>query len=66
MERVLASSTLSALLLGGEVTDPDAALASWGKALKQPTAQGLVVGRSLLYPAGGDVAGAADRAVSLL
>jgi len=66
MERVLASSTLPALLLGGEVTDPDAAFTSWGKALKQPTAQGLVVGRSLLYPAGGDVAGAVDKAVSLL
>ncbi|WP_405552465.1 aldolase [Streptomyces canus] len=66
MERVLASSTLPALLLGGEVTDPDAAFASWGRALKQPTAQGLVVGRSLLYPAGGDVAGAVDKAVSLL
>ncbi|MFE1879157.1 Cgl0159 family (beta/alpha)8-fold protein [Streptomyces diastatochromogenes] len=66
MERVLASSTLPALLLGGEVKDADAAFASWGKALKQPTAQGLVVGRSLLYPSNGDVAGAVDRAVSLL
>ncbi|MFJ3800193.1 aldolase [Streptomyces sp. NPDC090088] len=66
MERVLAASTLPALLLGGEVTDPEAAFASWGKALRQPTAQGLVVGRSLLYPAGGDVAGAVDKAVSLL
>ncbi|MER6291224.1 Cgl0159 family (beta/alpha)8-fold protein [Streptomyces sviceus] len=66
MERVLASSTLPALLLGGEVKDADTAFASWGKALKQPTARGLVVGRSLLYPAGGDVAGAVDRAVSLL
>ncbi len=66
MERVLASSTLPALLLGGEVKDAAAAFASWGKALRQPTAQGLVVGRSLLYPAGGDVAGAVDKAVSLL
>jgi hypothetical protein len=66
MDRVLSSSTLPALLLGGEVTDPDAAFASWGRALKLPTAQGLVVGRSLLYPAGGDVAGAVDKAVSLL
>ncbi|MFF5360652.1 aldolase [Streptomyces scabiei] len=66
MERVLASSTLPALLLGGEVKDADAAFASWGRALKQPTAQGLVVGRSLLYPSSGDVAGAVDRAVSLL
>ncbi|MFH8568086.1 aldolase [Streptomyces sp. NPDC017993] len=66
MERVLASSTLPALLLGGEVKDADAAFASWGKALKLPTAQGLTIGRSLLYPADGDVAGAVDRAVSLL
>ncbi|MEU5322367.1 aldolase [Streptomyces sp. NPDC021056] len=66
MERVLASSTLPALLLGGEVKDAEAAFASWGKALKQPTAQGLVVGRSLLYPSNGDVAGAVDKAVSLL
>ncbi|GGX19440.1 Cgl0159 family (beta/alpha)8-fold protein [Streptomyces lomondensis] len=66
MERVLSASTLPALLLGGEVTDPDAAFASWGRALKQPTAQGLVVGRSLLYPSDGDVAGAVDKAVSLL
>ncbi|MCC9708437.1 aldolase [Streptomyces sp. MNU76] len=66
MGRVLASSTLPALLLGGEVKDADAAFASWGKALQQPTAQGLVVGRSLLYPSNGDVAGAVDKAVSLL
>ncbi|GAQ68199.1 Cgl0159 family (beta/alpha)8-fold protein [Streptomyces scabiei] len=66
MERVLASSTLPALLLGGEVRDAEAAFASWGRALKQPTAQGLIVGRSLLYPSSGDVAGAVDKAVSLL
>lgn len=66
MDRVLASSTLPAVLLGGEVKDPQDAFASWGKALKQPTAQGLTVGRSLLYPSDGDVAGAVDRAVSLL
>ncbi|CAL9333705.1 hypothetical protein SUDANB58_00123 [Streptomyces sp. enrichment culture] len=66
MERVLASSTLPAVLLGGEVKDPEAAFAAWGRALKQPTAQGLTVGRSLLYPSDGDVAGAVDRAVSLL
>ncbi|MFH0180883.1 aldolase [Streptomyces cacaoi] len=66
MERVLSASTLPALLLGGEVKDAEAAFASWGKALEQPTAQGLVVGRSLLYPSDGDVAGAVDKAVSLL
>jgi len=66
MERVLASSTLPAVLLGGEVTDPDAAFAAWQRALTQPTVQGLVVGRSLLYPHDGDVAKAVDTAVGLL
>ncbi|MFC9428107.1 aldolase [Streptomyces sp. NPDC056987] len=66
MERVLASSTLPVLLLGGEVKDAEAAFTAWQKALALPTVQGLIVGRSLLYPADGDVAGAVDRAVSLL
>ncbi|MEV7099120.1 aldolase [Amycolatopsis sp. NPDC051045] len=66
MERVLASSTLPAVLLGGEVKDPDAAFAAWQRALTQPTVQGLVVGRSLLYPHDGDVAKAVDTAVGLL
>lgn len=67
MERVLSASTLPALLLGGEVPDdPDAMYAKWEKALRFPTAMGLVVGRSLLYPPDGDVAAAVDTAVSLL
>jgi hypothetical protein len=67
MERVMAATTLPALILGGEVSDDaDAAYKQWSKALDLPTVQGLVIGRSLLYPPGGDVAGAVDRAVSLL
>lgn len=67
MERVLAASTLPAVLLGGEVSDdPDAAFRQWEKVLRLPTAMGLVVGRTLLYPPDGDVAGAVDTAVSLL
>ncbi|HEY3469241.1 MAG TPA: aldolase [Amycolatopsis sp.] len=66
MERVLAASTLPAVLLGGEVKDPDAAFAAWQRALTLPTVQGLVVGRSLLYPHDGDVADAVDTAVGLL
>ena len=67
MERVMAATTLPALILGGEVSaDADAAYARWSKALALPTVQGLVIGRSLLFPPGGDVAGAVDRAVSLL
>ncbi|HET6533587.1 MAG TPA: aldolase [Actinoplanes sp.] len=63
MERVMAATTLPALILGG---DAEAAYTQWGKALDLPTVQGLVIGRSLLYPPGGDVAGAVDRAVGLL
>ncbi len=67
MERAMAASTLPALILGGEVsTDPDAAFASWSKALALPTVQGLVIGRSLLYPPDDDVAKAVDAAVGLL
>jgi len=66
MERVLAATTLPVVLLGGDVADADAAFAAWQRALAVPTVQGLMVGRSLLYPADGDVAGAVDRAVSLL
>ena len=67
MEQVLAASTLPAVLLGGEVPhDPDAAFDAFEQVLKLPTAKGLVVGRSLLYPGDGDVAGAVERAVSLL
>ena len=67
MERVMASSTLPALILGGEVSaDPDAAYANWQAALDLPTVQGLVVGRSLLYPPDDDVAAAVDTAVGLL
>ena len=67
MDRVMAATTLPALILGGEVTeDAEGAYTSWSKALQLPTVQGLVIGRSLLYPARGTVADAVDRAVSLL
>ncbi|MCA2214034.1 Cgl0159 family (beta/alpha)8-fold protein [Jidongwangia harbinensis] len=67
MDRVMAATTLPALILGGEVSaDPDALYTRWSKALALPTVQGLVIGRSLLYPPSGDVAAAVDRAVSLL
>ncbi|MGW6900550.1 aldolase [Streptomyces sp. NBC_01727] len=69
MERVLAATTLPVLLLGGDPGDANGervARAKWWRALRLPGVQGLVVGRSLLYPADGDVAGAVDRAVGLL
>jgi DhnA family fructose-bisphosphate aldolase class Ia len=67
MAEVMATSTLPAVLLGGEVgDDQDGAYEKWRGALRLPTVRGLVVGRSLLYPADGDVAAAVDTAVGLL
>jgi hypothetical protein len=67
MERVLAASTLPALLLGGEVSaDQDAAFGQWRKALKIPSVHGLVIGRSLLFPPDNEVASAVDGAVALM
>jgi hypothetical protein len=67
MAEVLETSTLPVVLLGGEVgKDQDGAYEKWRKALRLPTVQGLVVGRSLLYPAEGSVESAVDTAVGLL
>lgn len=65
--RALAASTLPAVLLGGEVSgDPDDTFERWRTALRLPTVQGLVAGRTLLYPPDGDVERAVDTAVALL
>lgn len=67
MERVMASTTLPTLLLGGDPdTHPDETYASWGRALELPGVHGLMVGRTLLYPQDGDVASAVDTAASLV
>jgi DhnA family fructose-bisphosphate aldolase class Ia len=67
MEPVLAATTLPVVLLGGEVAaDQDAQFALWQKALGNPQVRGMVVGRSLLYPPDGDVAGAVDAVVGMM
>ncbi|MDF3301793.1 Cgl0159 family (beta/alpha)8-fold protein [Streptomyces tropicalis] len=67
MAEALAASTLPAVLLGGDVGDDQAgAYRRWRTALRLPTVQGLVAGRSLLYPAHGTVETAVDTAVGLL
>jgi DhnA family fructose-bisphosphate aldolase class Ia len=67
MARVMDSTTLPTLLLGG---DPSGAqeetYAQWQSALALPSVRGLVVGRALLYPADDDVTKAVDTAVSLV
>ena len=65
--RVLATSTLPALILGGAPgPDPEATFASWEEAMTVDTVRGLVAGRALLYPPDGDVAGAIGRAASIV
>ncbi len=67
MERVMAATTLPTLLLGGDPDgDPDETYAAWQAALALPAVRGLVVGRTMLYPADDDVAKAVDTAVSLV
>lgn len=67
MDRVMKSTTLPTLLLGG---DPNGAAeevyASWEDALALPGVHGLVVGRALLYPKDGDVVAAVDRAARMV
>jgi hypothetical protein len=65
--RMLATTTLPALILGGAPgPDPDATYHSWEQAMRVPNVRGLVVGRALLYPPDGDVAGAIERAATIV
>ncbi|GAA0649598.1 hypothetical protein GCM10010174_86350 [Kutzneria viridogrisea] len=65
--KVLDATTLPVVVLGGVPSgNPDEDLAAWGKALGHAAVRGLVVGRALLYPPHGDVAGAVDAAAKVL
>lgn len=65
--RMLAATTLPALILGGTPgADVAATYASWERAMEVPNVRGLVVGRALLYPPDGDVAGAIGRAAAIV
>jgi DhnA family fructose-bisphosphate aldolase class Ia len=67
MARVMDATTLPTLLLGGDPDSaPDETYAEWQAALALPSVRGLVVGRTMLYPADDDVAKAVDTAVSLV
>lgn len=66
MDRVMESTTMPTLLLGGDPADPDEAFASWEKALALPSVRGLIVGRTLLYPNDDDVSSAVATAVSMV
>ncbi|WP_440712376.1 Cgl0159 family (beta/alpha)8-fold protein [Gordonia sp. FQ] len=67
MADVMASTTLPTLLLGGDpAIGPDTVASSWESALALPGVVGLTVGRALLYPHDGDVAGAVAAAAELV
>ena len=67
IERVARVTNQPLLLLGGTPgPDLSATLSLWEKGLAQPTVRGLVIGRSLLYPADGDVSSAVARAADLV
>jgi hypothetical protein len=67
LPRVMDATTLPTLLLGGDPQGhPDDSYAAWARALEIPAVRGLVVGRALLYPPGGDVAAAVDIAADLV
>lgn len=67
MQRVMASTTLPTVLLGGDPSgSPDEVFETWREALALPGVQGLTVGRTLLYPQDNDVAAAVAAAASLL
>ena len=66
-DAVYSATTLPCVVLGG-VPGPDlgAQVASWGRTLRQPVVRGLVIGRTVLYPDDGDVAGTVDAAAKVL
>jgi DhnA family fructose-bisphosphate aldolase class Ia len=66
-QRMLSCTTLPALILGGTPgPDPEASYAAWERAMDVPNVRGLVVGRALLFPPDGDVAGAIERAAAIV
>lgn len=67
LARVMDSTTLPTLLLGGDPTgSPQETQASWAKALTLPSVRGLVVGRALLFPPDGEITATVDVAADLV
>lgn len=68
MERVMDATTLPTLILGGDPVndDPATVRATWKRALDRPNVRGLVVGRTLLYPADDDVTAAVRASVDMI
>ena len=67
MTEVAGATTLPMLMLGGD-PGPDRAplFTQWQNAMQIPNVRGLVAGRALLYPFGGNIAAAVEQAVALV
>ena len=66
-ERMMAATTLPALLLGGDPGDRAIEMVEgWRRAMTIPNVRGLVVGRSLIFPADGEIEKWVDAAVSIV
>jgi len=65
--RMLDATTLPVLLLGGDPGgDVEGLVRSWRRAMAFPQVRGLVAGRSLVFPADGDVERWVDTAVEIV
>lgn len=66
-ERMMAATTLPALLLGGDPTGREDLLRErWRRSMEIPNVRGLMAGRSLLFPGDGNVEKAVDTAVEIV
>jgi DhnA family fructose-bisphosphate aldolase class Ia len=67
MAQVAAATTLPVLMLGGDPgADADRTFARWTVAMREPNVRGLVAGRALLYPHGGEPESAVRRAADIV
>jgi DhnA family fructose-bisphosphate aldolase class Ia len=67
LDRVMAATSLPALLLGGDPTGPpEETYEAWQRALAVPGVRGMVLGRAMLYPRDGDVLASVDAAARMV
>jgi hypothetical protein len=66
-ERMMAATTLPALLLGGDPGDRAGEMMErWRRAMEIPNVRGLVAGRSLIFPVDGEIERWVDDAVAIV